>query len=69
MLYQIHNGAVMYGADTILRDLNFEIKNDREKIAVVGRNGSGKTTLLKVISGELDIEKRSSDTDVFISKT
>ncbi len=69
MLYQIHNGNVMYAADTILKGINFEIKNDREKIAVVGRNGCGKTTLLKVISGELDITKRSSDEDMFISKT
>lgn len=69
MLYQIHNGAVMYGADTILKNLNFEIKNDREKIAIVGRNGCGKTTLLKVISGELDIVKRDSDEDIWISKT
>ncbi|MCR4961454.1 MAG: ABC-F family ATP-binding cassette domain-containing protein [Lachnospiraceae bacterium] len=69
MLYQIHNGVVMYGADTILNGITFEIKNDREKIAVVGRNGCGKTTLLKVISGELDIVKRSSDEDMFISKT
>ena len=29
MLYQIHNGTVMFGADTILKDINFEIKNSR----------------------------------------
>lgn len=69
MLYQVHNGAVMYGGDTILRDINFEIKNDKEKIAVVGRNGCGKTTLLKLISGEVDLVKRDSDEDIFIAKT
>lgn len=69
MLYQIHNGKVMYAADTILENVNFEIRNDREKIAVVGRNGCGKTTLLKVISGEVDIVKRDSDEDIYIAKT
>ena len=51
MLYQIANGCVRFGADTILEHINFEIRNN-EKIAVVGRNGCGKTTLLKLIAGE-----------------
>jgi len=69
MLYQIHNGNVMYGGDSILTGVNFEIRNNREKIAVVGRNGCGKTTLLKLISGEIDIVKRDSDEDMYIAKT
>lgn len=69
MIYQIHNGAVMYGAETILKDINFEIKNNKEKIAIVGRNGCGKTTLLKLICGEIDLVKRDSDEDVYIAKT
>lgn len=48
MNYKIVNGAVSYGANTILEEINFEIKN-KEKIAIVGRNGSGKTTLLKAL--------------------
>lgn len=48
MNYKIINGAVSYGADTILEEINFEIK-DKDKIAIVGRNGSGKTTLLKIL--------------------
>ena len=48
MNYRIANGSVSYGADTILEEINFEIKN-KEKIAIVGRNGSGKSTLLKAI--------------------
>lgn len=48
MNYRIVNGSVSYGADTILEEINFEIRN-KEKIAVVGRNGSGKSTLLKAI--------------------
>ena len=69
MIYQIHNGAVMYGGDTILSGINFDIKNNREKIAVVGRNGCGKTTLLKLITGEVDLAKRDSDEDIYIAKT
>lgn len=67
MLYQICNGAVRFGADTILEHINFEIK-DKEKIAVVGRNGCGKTTLLKLISGEVELSKRDSDEDIFIAQ-
>ena len=52
--YQISNGAVVFGDDVILHDINFEIRNT-EKIAVVGRNGCGKTTLLKLISGEVEM--------------
>ncbi len=48
MKLRIVNGAVSYGADTILEEVNFEI-NNKEKVAIVGRNGCGKTTLLKAI--------------------
>lgn len=48
MNYKIINGAISYGADTILEEINFEIK-EKDKIAIVGKNGSGKTTLLKAI--------------------
>lgn len=56
MLYQINNGAVVFGDDVILHTINFEIRNN-EKIAVVGRNGCGKTTLLKLISGEYELDR------------
>ncbi len=69
MLYQINNGAVELGAELILKHINFEIKNNNEKIAVVGRNGCGKTTLLKLIAGEVDLLKRDSDEDIFIAKS
>ncbi len=68
MRYQISHGAVRFAADTILEDINFEIR-DTEKIAVVGRNGCGKTTLLKLIAGEVDLSKRDSDAHIFIAKT
>ena len=54
MLFKITNGAVDLGAETVLEEINFEIR-DREKIAVVGRNGAGKSTLLKVITGEIEL--------------
>ena len=48
MNYKIINGAISYGAETILEEINFEIK-ENDKIAIVRKNGSGKTTLLKSI--------------------
>ena len=48
MNYRITNGAVEFGAETILEQINIEIK-DKEKIAIIGRNGAGKSTLLKAI--------------------
>lgn len=68
MQYRIQNGGVQFGANVILENINFDIKNT-EKIAVVGRNGCGKTTLLKLIAGEVELAKRDSDEDIFISKT
>lgn len=53
MNYRITNGSVSYGAETILEEINFNVKG-KEKVAIVGRNGSGKSTLLKaIISNEL----------------
>ena len=48
MNYKITNGAVSLGANTILEEIDFEIK-DKDKIAIVGRNGAGKSTLLNSI--------------------
>ncbi len=67
MLFQIKNGSVEFGADLILRRVNFEIR-DNEKIAIVGRNGSGKTTLLKLISGEVELTKIEGE-ESFIAKS
>lgn len=59
MQFKISNASVSYGADTVLKNINFEISGN-DKIAVVGRNGCGKTTLLNVISGETEIDRDDS---------
>ena len=46
MQYKIINGAITYGTNTILEEINFEI-NSNDKIAIIGKNGSGKSSLLK----------------------
>ena len=56
MNYRIVNGAVSYGADTILEEIDIEIK-EKDKIAIVGRNGAGKTTLLNAIINNDMLEK------------
>lgn len=68
MLYQISNGRVMFGADSILEHVDFEVKNKNDKIAIIGRNGAGKSTLLKVITGEVALAKVDGE-DSAISTT
>ena len=48
MNFKVTNGSVELDGETIIEEVNFEIR-DREKIAIVGRNGAGKSTLLKAI--------------------
>ena len=48
MNFRITNGSVFFGAETILEEINFEVKG-KEKVAIVGRNGAGKSTLLNAI--------------------
>ena len=67
MNYKIVNGAVSYGADTILEEINFEIK-EKDKIAVVGRNGCGKSTLLKALIDNSMIEQGVGDNKFGIYK-
>ena len=56
MLYQIKDGTVSAGSQTILSHVDFYIK-EKEKIAVVGKNGAGKTTLLRLLAGELQLDR------------
>lgn len=48
MNFRITNGSVSFGAETILEEINFEVKG-KQKVAIVGRNGAGKSTLLNAI--------------------
>lgn len=59
MLYQIKDGTVSAGGQTILSHIDFYIK-EKEKIAVVGKNGAGKTTLLRLLAGELPPDRDDS---------
>ena len=59
MLYQIKDGTVSAGGQTILSHVDFYIK-EKEKLAVVGKNGAGKTTLLKLLAGELTPDRDDS---------
>mgnify|MGYP004526867045 FL=1 len=59
MLYQIKDGTVSAGGQTILSHIDFYIK-EKEKLAVVGKNGAGKTTLLKLLAGELTPDRDDS---------
>ena len=59
MLYQIKDGTVSAGGQTILSHVDFYIK-EKEKIAVVGKNGAGKTTLLRLLAGELTPDRDDS---------
>ena len=56
MKYQIKDGTVTLGGETILSHIDFEIQGN-QKIAVVGRNGAGKTTLLRLMAGELSLDR------------
>lgn len=66
MLYKIYNGSVTLGGNTILEDINFEVKNN-ERVAVIGRNGCGKTTLLRAIVGDVSIDKGLLEEEVVVT--
>lgn len=68
MYYKITNGAVSFGDNMILENINFEIK-DKEKIAIVGRNGSGKSTLLKAIMGKVELEEGTGENEFSVSQS
>ncbi|MBS4006839.1 MAG: ABC-F family ATP-binding cassette domain-containing protein [Clostridium sp.] len=49
---RLSNVAKEFGARTVFRDVNVEIRWGK-RVALLGANGSGKSTLLKLIAGEL----------------
>ena len=55
MYLSLKGASVGFAGETLLYDIDFEIKN-KEKVAIVGRNGCGKTTLLRLICSELEPE-------------
>ncbi len=68
MYYKITNGAVSFGDNMVLENINFEIK-DKEKIAIVGRNGSGKSTLLKAIMGKVELEEGTGENEFSVNSS
>ncbi len=51
-LIRMNSLSVAYGANIVLQDVNFSVK-ENDFIGVIGPNGGGKTTLLKVVLGLL----------------
>lgn len=48
-MIKVRNLIKRYGPKTVLKDLNFDVKQG-EFVALLGPNGAGKTTLLRVLS-------------------
>lgn len=55
MYYKIKNGSITLNGNTLLENIDFDIK-DNEKVALIGRNGCGKTTFLKGILSQIPLE-------------
>lgn len=47
MNYKIINGAISYGAETILEEINFEIK-ENDKIAIVRKKWQWKNNIIEI---------------------
>ena len=56
-ILKIENLSKSFGDNTVLKDINLELKSG-EILGLVGENGAGKSTLMKIIFG-MDIMEKS----------
>ena len=56
MLIDFQHLKLSFGANEVLTDVSFEIKQG-ERVGLIGRNGTGKSTILKLITGSLQPEQ------------
>lgn len=56
-LLSVSNLTVRFGQQTVLKNLNFEVKRD-ETIAIIGPNGAGKTVLFRALLGLIPFSGR-----------
>lgn len=55
---RIQDGRIFQGDNLIIRNINFEMKDD-ELLYLIGKTGSGKSSLLKVLYGEIPLTEGS----------
>lgn len=67
MNYRIVNGAISYGAETIIEEIDFEVKG-QDKVAIVGRNGAGKSTLLRALINNEMLEEGIGESKFVVQK-
>lgn len=62
ILMKIRGLQKSFGEQTILKNIDFDISN-QERIGLVGYNGAGKTTLANILSGHIEADKGTVQTD------
>jgi len=58
-ILKIENLSKSFGENTVLKDINLELK-EGEILGLVGENGAGKSTLMKIIFG-MDVIRETVD--------